>query len=66
MLEVKATSAANDLLVFMWILKDLTSQKTFVEIITTNPKFYLTRLCITTLIHIPRHHERFYNNIKNK
>ena len=66
MLWVKANSEAKDLLVFMWILKDLTTHKGVVEITTANHNFYLTRFCVTTLTHIARHHEEFYNNIENR
>jgi hypothetical protein len=66
MLWVKVTSPANDLLIFMWILKDLTIQRGIVEITTTNPNFYLTRFCVTTLHHIAKHHEEFYSNIENR
>ena len=64
-LWVRANSAAKDLFVFMWILKDLTTHKVVVEITTANPNFYLTRFCVTTLTHIARHHEEFYNNFEN-
>lgn len=65
MLWDEATSVAKNLLVFMWNLKDLTTQKEVVEI-TTNLNFYLTRFCVTTLTHIARHHDEFYNNIENR
>lgn len=56
----------QELLVFMWILKDLTIQKMVVEIITANLNFYITRFCVTTLTHIARHHEEFYSDIENR
>ena len=62
----KANSAARDLLVFMWILKDLNVPKGKVEVITANPPFYLTRFCIAALTHISKHHDEFYTNIDNK
>lgn len=62
----KANSAARDLLIFMWILKDLILPKGLAEITSTNPNFYLTRFCISALNHINRHHEEFYTNIENR
>ena len=56
----------QELLVFMWILKDLTIQKMVVEIITASLNFYITRFCVTTLTHIARHHEEFYSDIENR
>ena len=61
----KANSAARDLLVFMWALKDLTIPKGIVEVTTANPPFYLTRFCIAALTHMSKHHEEFYTNIDN-
>ena len=62
----KANSAARDLLIFMWVLKDLVLPKGQAEITSTNPNFYLTRFCISALIHINRHHEEFYSNIETR
>ena len=62
----KANSAAKDLLVFMWVLKDLFIPKGVVEITTANSPFYLTRFCISALTHINRHHEEFYSNMENR
>ena len=66
MLWVKANSSTKDLLVVMWILKDLTIPKGVVEINTANPNFYLTRFCVTALNHIAKHYEEFYSNIENR
>ena len=66
MMWVKANAEARDLLVFMWILKDLTAHKGVVEVTTENPNFYLTRFCAKALTHITHHHEDFYNNIDNR
>lgn len=65
-LWTKANSAAKDLLVCMWVLKDLTTPKGVVEVTTANPPFYLTRFCISALTHIDKHHEEFYTNVKNR
>lgn len=62
----KANSAARDLIIFMWVLKDLVVPKGLAEITSTNPNFYLTRFCINALIHINKHHEEFYSNIENR
>ena len=62
----KANSAAKDLLVFMWIMKDLLIPKGVVEVTTANPPFYLTRFCVSALTHINRHHKEFYTNVENK
>ena len=62
----KTNSAAKDLLVSMWVLKDLAIPRGVVEVTTANPPFYLTRFCISTLTHISKHHEEFYTNVKNK
>lgn len=61
-----ANSAARDLFVFMWVLRDLHVPKGILEITTENPNFYLTRFCISALIHIQKHHEEFYTNIENR
>lgn len=65
-LWAQANSAARDILTFMWVLKDLVVPRGVVEITTTNPTFYLTRLCIAALTHINRHREEFYTNIENR
>src|ERR1700737_2478037 len=62
----RANSAARDLLVFMWVVKDLFIPKGVVEITTANPPFYLTRFCVAALTHINRHHEEFYTNVENR
>ena len=62
----QANSAAKDLLIFMWALKDLTIPKGVVEITTANPPFFLTRFCISALIHMSKHHEEFYTNVSNR
>ena len=64
-LWTKANYVAKDLLVCMWVLKDLTIPKGVVEVTTANPPFYLTRFCISALIHMDKHHEEFYTNVKN-
>ena len=53
--------AARDLLVCMWVLRDLITQKGVVEITTASPSFYLTRFCTAVLNHISRHHDDFYS-----
>ena len=55
-LWAKANSEAKDLLTFMWILKDVIIPRGVVEVFTTNPPFYLIRLCISTLTHITPYH----------
>jgi hypothetical protein len=60
-----ANPPAKDLIVFMWVLKDLIVQKGVVETITTNPCFYLTRFCTGAVIHISQHHIEFYTDIEN-
>ena len=62
----QANSAAKDLLIFMWVLKDLTIPKGVVEITTTNPSFFITRFCILALVHMSKHHKEFYTNVSNK
>lgn len=62
----KANPPARDLLVFMWILKDLVNIRGVVEITTANPNFYLSRFCISALNHIHKHHEAFYTNMENR
>ena len=64
-LWTKADPAAKDLLVCMWVLKDLTVPKGIVELTTANPPFYLTRFCLSALTHISKHHDEFYSNIQN-
>ena len=64
-LWAKAAPKAKDLLIFMWVLKDLVLPKGVAEITSTNLNFYLTRFCISALTHINRHHEEFYTNIEN-
>ena len=59
-------SPVRDLLVFMWVIKDLVLPRGVVEITTTNPTFYITRFCIAALTHINHHHEHFYTNIENR
>lgn len=59
-------AVARVLLVRMWILKDTIIPNAVVEITTTNPNFHLTRFCIVVLIHITRHHKKFYTNLENK
>ena len=44
----------------IWPLRDLTIPKGVVEVMTANPPFYLTRFCISTLIHISKNHEIFF------
>ena len=61
----QANSATRDLLIFMWMLKDLIIPKGVVELTTTNPPFFLTRFCISALIHMSKHHEEFYTNVSN-
>ena len=65
-LWAKANSTARDVLIFMWILKDLVLPKGLAEVTSTNPNFYLTRFCISALTHIQKHHEEFYTNIENR
>ena len=48
----KATSTTRDLLVFMWVLKDLLIPRGVVELITANAPFYITRFCTLALAHI--------------
>ena len=55
----KANSAARDLLMFMWVLKDQILPKALVEVTSANPNFYLTRFCLSALTHITKHHEEF-------
>ena len=62
----KANSKARDLLVFMWVLKDLLIPRGVVEITTANSPFYITRFCTSALAHINRHHEEFYSNMENR
>ena len=62
----RANSAAKDLLVFMWVMKDLLIPKGVIEVTTANPPFYLTRFCVAALTHIDRHHEEFYTNVENR
>ena len=61
----KANSAAKDLLVFMWVLKDMFTTKGTVELTTVDHDFYATRFCIRALTHISQHHNLFYSNIEN-
>lgn len=65
-LWAQADSAARDLLVFMWILKDIITSKGTVEVTTADPAFYATRFCTRALIHISQHHTQFYSNIANR
>ena len=62
----QANSAARDLLIFMWVLRDLLIPKGVVEITTANPPFFLTRFCISALVHMNKHHEEFYTNVSNR
>jgi hypothetical protein len=62
----QADSAAKDLLIFMWVLKDLIISKAVVEITTANPPFFLTRFCISAIVHISKHHDAFYTNVTNR
>jgi hypothetical protein len=62
----KANSDARDLLIFMWVLKDLILPKALAEVTSANPNFYLTRFCISALTHMAKHHEEFYSNIDNR
>lgn len=61
----KANPTAKDLLVFMWILKDLITTKGTIEITTADLAFYATRFCTKALIHISQHHNHFYSNTEN-
>jgi hypothetical protein len=61
----KANSVANDILVFIWILKDHPIPRGVVKVTTTNPPFYITRFCILALTHISKYHEKFYSNMDN-
>ena len=61
----QADSAARDLLVFMWVLKDIITSKGTIEVTTADPVFYATRFCTWALIHIRQHHTQFYSNIGN-
>ena len=61
----QANSASRDLLIFMWVLKDLIIPKTVVDITTANPPFFLTKFCISALVHITKQHEWFYTNVSN-
>ena len=65
-LWLKANPAARDLLVCMWVFRDLMVPKGIVEITTASPPFYLTRFCAAALNHIHKHHEYFYSNIDNR
>lgn len=65
-LWAKATPTTRDLLVSMWVFKDLILPKGVVEVTTANPPFYLTRFCISALAHIDKHHEEFYSNVQNR
>jgi hypothetical protein len=62
----RANSDARDLLIFMWVLKDLILPKALAEVTSANPNFYITRFCISALTHIAKHHEEFYTNIDNR
>lgn len=62
----KANSIARDLLVFMWVLRDLLIPTCVVEGTTTNPPFYITRFCTSTLAHINKNHKEVYSSMHNR
>lgn len=62
----QAQPEAKDVVAFMWAIGEFDVPIGVIEIVTSNPSFYISRYCIRAVAQIAKHHQKFYANPTHK